>query len=139
MAMRERWRLRNGGGGIANRSAEKIDLFAAESRASSELVMRISTESPRLRDGRMLALAFATAISDDPRVDGVWVAQTVTETAVTVVTNTLDDELEFRLRDIFEALAAQSPDPSIGYLSVFNAPDGLPPDALEGDQILGVA
>ncbi len=78
------------------------------------------------------------SVQDRPRVVGVWLHQTTRETAVTVVADGLDEELEFRLRDIFETLASQLADPSVGYLLVYDRQDGLPTGTPEGEQILAV-
>jgi hypothetical protein len=111
-------------------SPEKLWVHAAE-----RLVIQVSTEVPRLRAGRLLAERFAGEVNGYSRVKGVWLFQSGGESLVTVLAERLDEELEFRLYDAFESLAAEQRDVSVGDLAVYDADKEIPGGAPKGDLV----
>jgi hypothetical protein len=132
MATREDFRLRTVNEGEFRIGFAPRELWV---HAADELVVRISAEVPRLRAGRLLAERFAGEVNGDSRVKGVWLFQSGGESLVTVLAERLDEELEFRLYDAFESLAAEQRDVSVGDLAVYDADKEIPGGAPKGDLV----
>ncbi len=132
----ERWSIERGGGitrAVGAYDQLLIDLVSFAASATAQSTVQIPTESLRVREARVLAHRFATVAVERPRVLGVWLSRVAAESLVTVVARELDDALEFQLREVFDALAAQLSDPSVARLFVYDDEDDGEP---EGDLVV---
>lgn len=122
----------------ANRERFGVSDFPPDawSHASRHLLVHLPTEDPRFRLGRLLADRLLDEIRYESRIRGVWLHQSGGETIVTVVAERLDQELEFRLHDAFEALAGDLVDRSVGELFLYDADTEIPGGAPLGEELL---